>query len=160
MNSCVFPGSFDPVTIGHMNIISRAAAAFEKVNVVVMINVSKAGSLPVHQRIKLLKKACALFPNVFVEEWDGLLAEYMREHNERILIRGVRNCAEFEHEYNSALINGKLNDQIETFLMPSDPLLSVVSSSMVREIAGFVGDISEFVPAECKKDIMKLLSKQ
>ena len=159
MSSCVFPGSFDPVTAGHLDLIRRAAAVFDTVRVTVMINVNKQGAVPVEDRIRLLKKACKPYPNVKIDQWDGLLADYMREKGEKILIRGVRGCAEFEHEYSSALLNKGLNGQIETFLMPADPALSVVSSSAVREIAAFGGDLSRLVPSECLKDIQMLLSK-
>ena len=160
MSSCVFPGSFDPVTAGHLDIIRRSAGLFDTVYVTVMINVNKQGAIPVKDRIRLLEKACLRFENVIVDQWEGLLADYMREHHERILIRGVRGCSEFEHEYSSALLNQKLNDQIETLLMPADPALAAVSSSAVREIAAFGGDISGLVPEECLKDIRKLLSKK
>ena len=113
MSSCVFPGSFDPVTAGHMDIIKRAAAVFDTVRVTVMINVNKQGTIPVEDRIRMLKKACRKIPNVQVDRWNGLLADYMREHGEKVLIRGVRGGAEFEHEYTSAVINRMLNDRFE-----------------------------------------------
>ena len=158
MSSCVFPGSFDPVTVGHLDLIRRAAEVFDTVRVTVMINVNKQGAVPVKDRIRLLQKACKPFSNVTIDQWDGLLADYMRERGEKILIRGARGSAEFEHEYSSALLNKRLNGQVETFLMPADPALSAVSSSAVREIAAFGGDISGLVPPECLKDIQKLLS--
>ncbi len=160
MSSCVFAGSFDPVTVGHMDVIGRAAAIFEKVHVTVMVNIHKQGALPADERIRLLEKACARFDNVEVDRWEGLLAEYMREHQERILIRGVRSCSEFEHEYDSALINKKLNGEFETLLIPSDPGLAMVSSSAVREIASFGGELKDLVPKECLKDIRIMLSKK
>ena len=160
MSSCVFPGSFDPVTAGHMDVIKRAAAVFDTVRVTVMINVKKQGSIPFEDRIRMLKKACKRFPNVQVDQWDGLLADYMREYGEKVLIRGVRGNAEFEHEYTTAVINRMLNDQFETFLIPSDPKLSAVSSSAVREILAFGGEIKGLVPDTCLKDIREILSKK
>ena len=160
MSSCVFPGSFDPVTAGHMDVIKRAAAVFDTVRVTVMINVSKQGTIPVEDRIRMMKKACRKFPNVQVDQWDGLLADYMREYGEKVLIRGVRGNAEFEHEYTTAVINRMLNDQFETFLIPSDPKLSAVSSSAVREILAFGGEIKGLVPDTCLKDIREILSKK
>ena len=160
MSSCVFPGSFDPVTAGHMDVIKRAAAVFDTVRVTVMINVKKQGSIPFEDRIRMLKKACRRFPNVQVDQWDGLLADYMREYGEKVLIRGVRGNAEFEHEYTTAVINRMLNDQFETFLIPSDPKLSAVSSSAVREILAFGGEIKGLVPDTCLKDIREILSKK
>jgi len=160
MSTCVFPGSFDPVTAGHLDIIRRAAMLFDTVHVTVMINMNKQGAVPVKDRIRLLEKACKPFPNVIIDQWDGLLADYMRVHGERILIRGVRGGSEFEHEYTSALLNKRLNGQMETLLMPSDPELSAISSSAVREISAFGGDISGMVPEDCLKDIQELLSKK
>ena len=160
MSSCVFPGSFDPVTAGHMDIIKRAAAVFDTVRVTVMINVNKQGTIPVEDRIRMLKKACREFPNVQVDRWNGLLADYMREHGEKVLIRGVRGSAEFEHEYTSAVMNRMLNDRFETFLIPSDPKWSAVSSSAVREIMAFGGEIKGLVPDDCLKDIREILSKK
>ena len=160
MSSCVFPGSFDPVTNGHMDVIRRAAAVFDTVRVIVMINVNKQGAVPVCDRIRLLKKACRRLPNVQVDQWDGLLADYMREKGEKVLIRGVGGSAEFEHEYTAAVMNRMLNDQFETFLIPSDPKWSAVSSSAVREIAAFGGEIKGLVPDTCLKDIREVLSKK
>ena len=160
MSSCVFPGSFDPVTAGHLDVIRRAAAVFDTVRVTVMINMNKQGTIPVEDRIRILRKACRQFPNVQVDQWDGLLADYMRTHGEKILIRGVRGGAEFEHEYTSAVMNRMLNDQFETFLIPSDPKWSAVSSSAVREISAFGGEIKGLVPDACLKDIREILSKK
>ena len=95
-----------------------------------------------------------------VDQWDGLLADYMRNTDEDVLIRGVRSNAEFEHEYTTAVINRMLNDQFETFLIPSDPKLSAVSSSAVREILAFGGEIKGLVPDTCLKDIREILSKK
>ena len=159
MSSCVFPGSFDPVTIGHLDVIKRISAVFDTVRVTVMINISKQGTIHVEDRISLLRKACRRFPNVEVDNWGGLLADYMNKHQDQILIRGVRGCSEFEHEYTSALMNRRLNDRFETLLIPSDPALCAVSSSAVREIAAFGGNIEGLVPKECLKDIQRMLSK-
>lgn len=160
MSSCVFPGSFDPVTRGHLNLISRAAALFDKVTVTVMINIHKAGSIPIAQRIGLLKKACAPYPNVTVDSWDGLLADYMKQKKENILIRGVRSMTEMDQEYQSYAANRLLHAGFETLLFLSDPALTGVSSSAAREIAAFGGDITAFVPAELTKEITALLSKK
>ena len=160
MSSCVFPGSFDPVTAGHMDVIARASAVFDTVRVTVMINVNKRGQIPLDVRLCMLEKACMRYPNVKVDHWDGLLSDYMRKHRQKILIRGVRGCAEFELEYMSAMINRKLNSRFETFLIPADPELNAISSSAVREIAGFGGDIKGLVPDECLKDILECLSKK
>ena len=160
MVSCVFPGSFDPVTKGHMDLIQRAASLFDRVTVTVMVNINKKGALSPEDRIRLLEKACRQFSNVQVERWDGLLADYMKKKKERIVIRGVRNTPEFEKEISSACANKMLNGSVETLFIPTDPALAGVSSSAVREIFSFGGDISAFVPEKLIKEIGDLLSKK
>ncbi len=160
MANCVFPGSFDPVTRGHLNLIQRAASVFDHVTVTVMFNVHKKGTIPVENRVEMLRKVCSPFPNVSVDRWDGLLADYMREHHERIVIRGIRGSMETEQEILANDANRMLNDQIETLLIPTDPVLRGVSSSAVREVYSFGGDISTFVPEEITEEIRMLLSKK
>ena len=143
MVSCVFPGSFDPVTRGHLDLIQRASSAFDHVTVAVMYNVHKKGTIPVEKRVRLLQKVCSSFQNVSVERWDGLLAEYMRIKKEKIVIRGIRGGMEAEQE-----------------ILPTDPKLAGVSSSAVREVFSFGGDISAFVPEEITEEIKFLLSKK
>ena len=159
MVSCVFPGSFDPVTKGHMDLIERAAALFDRVTVTVMNNIRKQGAIPVEKRIELLRKACMPFPNVRVERWDGLLADYMEQKAERIIIRGVRSAAEMDQEMQSCAANKKLNPSVETLFLPVNPELNGVSSSAVREIAAFGGEIGAFVPEGLTEEITGLLSK-
>lgn len=160
MVSCVFPGSFDPVTNGHLDLIRRASGLFDRVTVTVMYNVHKQGTIPVDQRVELLLKVCCAFPNVRIDRWDGLLADYMRLKNERIVIRGLRGSLEAEQEMLSSNANKILNDRIETLFMPTDAGLMGVSSSAVREIYSFGGDISSFVPEEITEEIKMLLSKK
>lgn len=160
MVSCVFPGSFDPVTRGHLDLITRASAMFDHVTVTVMVNIRKKSAVSLENRISLLRKVCGIFPNVTVDSWDGLLSEYMRLRNEHIVIRGIRNGEELEQELGAASANRMLNEQIETIFIPSDPMLRGVSSSAVREIAAFGGDIRAFVPDAVTEEIRTLLSKQ
>ena len=160
MASCVFPGSFDPVTRGHLDLISRVSRIFEHVTVTVMVNISKSGSLPAEKRAELLRKACAPFPNVSVDCWGGLLADYMREKNESVIVRGLRGADELERETGAAAANRMLNGRIETVFFPTDPALIGISSSAVREIAAFGGDISAFVPDGLTEEIAALLSKK
>ena len=160
MTSCVFPGSFDPVTKGHLDLISRAASLFDRVTVTVMINISKKGSIPPEKWVSMLKKICAPYPNVLVESWDGLLADYMEQKGERIVIRGLRSSAEFDHEILSCAANKLLNKQVETLFLPCDPALNGISSSAVREIAAFGGDIRSFVPEDAAEEIISCLSKK
>ncbi len=159
MSSCVFPGSFDPVTKGHMDLIQRAAVLYDQVTVTLMINVNKHGCIPPEKRMELLRKACADLPNVKVDRWDGLLTDYMRNNGERCILRGARDTAEFESEYRAAVINRQICPQAETLILPASPEYCAVSSSTVREIAAFGGSIVPFVPKGLAKEIGRLLSK-
>ena len=160
MVSCVFPGSFDPVTKGHLDLISRASRLFDHVTVTVMNNIHKKGSIRIDQRIKLLRSACEAFPNVSVDRWDGLLADYMREKKEKIIVRGVRSSEEFDHELQSVAANRLLTPDTETVFLTCSPEMNGISSSAVREIAAFGGDIRAFVPEGMTEEIQNLLSKQ
>ena len=157
MNACVFPGSFDPITRGHMNLIERAAKMYESVTVAVMVNISKSGAIPYEERVKIIRKACSKLPNVQVVLWKGLLADYIRENAGSVVIRSVRNTGEFEQEIRAAEINRRLCPGLETVLIPADPSLADVSSSAVREIAAFGGEIRGLVPAGVYSDIKKRL---
>ncbi len=159
MTSCVFPGSFDPVTLGHMDLIRRAAMLFDRVTVTVMVNIHKQGALTPEKRVELLQRACAALDNVEVDRWSGLLAEYVREKGAGCVIRGVRSNAEYEAELTAASVNRLLNPKMETLLMPATDALSCVSSSAVREIAAFGGDIRSLVPEETAEEIAGLLRR-
>ena len=160
MVSCVFPGSFDPVTRGHLDLISRAASLFDHVTVAVMVNIRKSGTIPVEKRVDMLRRVCAVYPNVSVDRWDGLLADYMSARQEKIVIRGIRSSEELDRELQSCSANSMMNSDMETVFLPCDPLLNGVSSSAVREIAAFGGDIRAFVPEVLTEEIKSLLSKQ
>ncbi len=160
MVTCVFPGSFDPVTKGHLDLISRASVLFDHVTVTVMVNIHKKGTIPAEKRISLLRKACTGLSNVSVEKWDGLLADYMKEKGEKIIIRGIRGCAELDAELQTSAANRMLNNEIETVFLPCNPAMNGISSSAVREIASFGGDISAFIPEELTEEIKTLLSKE
>ncbi|MBR5961174.1 MAG: pantetheine-phosphate adenylyltransferase [Clostridia bacterium] len=159
MVSCVFPGSFDPVTKGHLDLISRAAGLFDRVTVTVMVNISKKGSIPLEKRLSMLRKICEPYPNVRVDSWNGLLADYMDQENEKIILRGLRSSAEFDHEFVSCSANKLLNSRIETIFLPCDPAMNGISSSAVKEIAAFGGDIRSFVPEAVAEEIRLCLSK-
>ncbi len=160
MVSCVFPGSFDPVTKGHLNLISRASEIFDQVTVTVMNNIHKNGAVPIEKRVELLRKACAHHSNVIIERWDGLLADYMNIKNERTIIRGIRSAAELDSELQVCAANKLLNHRIETLFLPCDSSMSGISSSAVREIAAFGGNIRDFVPDELTEEIGILLSNK
>ena len=159
MVSCVFPGSFDPVTKGHMDVIARAASLFDHVTVTVMNNIHKSGAIPADLRVELLRKACGTMPNVSIDRWDGLLADYMRKKNERIILRGIRGTDDLAQEMQACEANRRLNGDVETVLLPCNPSMTGISSSAVREIAAFGGYIGDFVPEGLTEEIVSILSK-
>ena len=159
MSSCVIPGSFDPVTRGHVDLIRRAAALFEQVTVVVMVNIRKTGTFTPGERVRMLQAACRYEEHVRVEMWNGLLSDYMWGKQETTVVRGVRSAAEYDSEMISAQANRMLNPRMETLLMPATEGYTWISSSAVKEIAAFGGDIREFVPRECAEEILSRLSK-
>ena len=158
MRECVFPGSFDPITRGHLNLIERAAKLYDHVTVAVMVNIGKTGAFPYEERVQLIRKACGKIPNVRAELWKGLLADYMREHPGSVVLRSVRNAGEFEQEMKTAAINSRLCPGMETLFMPAAPEWADVSSSAVREIAAFGGDFRGLVPANVYREILKRLT--
>lgn len=158
MSACVFPGSFDPITRGHLNLIERAARLYDSVTVTVMVNISKTGIFPYEERVQLIRKACRGIPNVRAELWKGLLSDYMREHPGSVVLRCVRNTEEFEQEMNAAAMNRRLCPEMETLFMPAAAEWADVSSTAVREIAAFGGDIRKLVPSNVYRDIMKRLT--
>ena len=157
MSSCVIPGSFDPMTRGHLNLVTRAASLYDHVTVTVMVNRSKAGCIPFEERVRMIRKACKELTNVQAETWDGLLADYMRLHPGSIVVRGARSVQEFEQEIKAAAVNRRLYPGLETVLIPAADELADVSSSVVREIASFGGDYSSFVPKCICRELEKWL---
>ena len=147
----VCPGSFDPVTLGHIDIISRAAKMFDKVIVAVLVNSSKKPSFTTEERIELLRKALAGFDNIQIESFDGLLAEYARKTGANAVVRGLRAVSDFEYEFQMSLTNKKLNPDLETIFLTSRAEYMFLSSSIVKQIATLNGDITNFVP-ECIHD--------
>lgn len=152
MNKTVIcPGSFDPVTRGHIDIINRAARMFDCVIVGVLVNSAKIPSFSIEERISFLEEAVKELDNVKVVSFDGLLAEYCRQNKIDAVVRGLRAVSDFEYEFQMALTNKKLNPQLETIFLSADADAMYLSSSMVREVASMGGDISNFVP-ECIHD--------
>lgn len=156
---CLYPGSFDPVTLGHLDIIRRAAAIFDTVVVGVLHNPDKQGLFSVGQRVDMLERACAEIPNVKIIAWPGLLADLTRETGIRAVVRGVRNAADLDSESAMAHINGRLDPGLETLFLPASPERADVSASMVRQLASFGADISAFVPSQVLPDILAAFSK-
>jgi pantetheine-phosphate adenylyltransferase len=142
----IYPGSFDPVTNGHLDVIQRAARIFDRVIVAVADNTSKKALLSIIERVELLREATRGIKNVSVEAFDTLVIEYARKKRIKVIIRGLRMTSDFDYEFQIALTNRRLAEDIETvFLMPSEHV-SFVSSSLLKEIAGLNADISSFVP--------------
>lgn len=154
----VCPGSFDPVTTGHLDIISRASRMFERVTVLVMPNSAKNPSFSVEERMELLRRVTAPLDNVEVDHYDGLLAEYCRIHRATAIVKGLRALSDFEYEFQMALTNKKLNPEVDTVFLTTRAENMYLSSSMVKLIASLDGDISDFVPEEIYHDIKDRLS--
>ena len=144
---CVYAGSFDPVTVGHEDVIRRAAALCDELHVVVMFNVNKKGCFSVEERLALLQRVTAEIPNVVVDSWQGLMVDYVRQAGAQYVVRGLRGMADFESEQHLAQINARLLPGLETVFLMTKPEHACVSSSAVREAAHFGADYSSFVPA-------------
>ncbi|NLV58046.1 MAG: pantetheine-phosphate adenylyltransferase [Clostridiales bacterium] len=156
---CVYPGSFDPVTNGHLDLIERATQVFPRVIVAVLNNPGKQGFFPVEERVRLLAKACAHLPKVEIDSFQGLLVDYMKKVNAGIVIRGLRAVTDFESEFLMAQVNHQISPEIETLFMMTSPQFAYISSSVVREIGGFGGEIASFVPGSILEDISTALKK-
>ncbi len=141
----LFPGSFDPFTLGHADIVSRALEMFDAIVIAVGYNEQKTGWMPVEERVAAIRKLYADEPRITVERYTGLTVDFAREHGIGIIIRGVRTAADFEFEMQLADVNRQLTG-IETILLPASPQLASLSSSIVRELAHFGHDVSAFLP--------------
>lgn len=150
---CVYPGSFDPITVGHMDVIARACKLFDRVIVAVLHNPAKRGCFPVEERLALIRKACAAYPQVTVDSFDGMLVEYVRKTQADCVVRGLRAISDFESEQLMAQVNAQLLPGMETAFLMTRPEHSCISSSVVREVASFGGNISAYVPAEILADV-------
>lgn len=157
---CVYAGSFDPVTVGHEDIIRRAAKLCDKLLVTVMYNPAKTGCFTVAQRLEMLERVTADIPNVQVDAWDGLMVDYVRKMGASYVVRGLRGVADFESETNLAQVNARLLPGLETIFLMTKPELGCVSSSVVREAVLFGADYSSFVPACVYADIKTHLEKK
>ncbi|SFO37482.1 Phosphopantetheine adenylyltransferase [Geodermatophilus obscurus] len=139
------PGSFDPVTNGHVDVITRAAALYDELVVAVLVNPGKAGLFSVDERMELLREAVAELPNVVVDSFSGLLVDYCRSHDIPVVVKGLRAVGDFEYELQMAQMNRELAG-VETLFVPTAPQVGHLSSSLVKQIATFGGDVSRLVP--------------
>ena len=147
----IYPGSFDPVTLGHLDIIERASRMVDKLVIGVLVNGAKSPMFTTDERVELIKKVTKDMPNVVVEANDGLLVDFAEAKGAGVIIRGLRAVTDFEYELQIAQTNHKLNPNVDTVFLTPSVEYSYVSSSIVREIASYGGDISQFVP-ECIVD--------
>jgi pantetheine-phosphate adenylyltransferase len=150
MRRAICPGSFDPVTNGHLDIIGRASALYDQVVVGVLVNSHKKCLFSIDERMELLQVAAAEFPNIIVDSFDGLLVDYCKQHDITVVIKGLRAVSDFDYELQMAQMNLELAG-IETLFMTTNPLYSFLSSSLVKEVARFGGDVSAHVPSVVRK---------
>ncbi|MGN0630143.1 MAG: pantetheine-phosphate adenylyltransferase [Ruminococcus sp.] len=157
----VCPGSFDPVTLGHLDIITRASGIFDEVIVLVSVNMMKSNfSFSLEERKKMIHAVTSHLPNIRVESFDGLLADYVKQVGAIAIVKGLRAVSDFEYEFQMALANKKLYDGAETVFFTTKAENMYLSSSVVKQIASFGGDISHFVPEQILDDIKKRLVKE
>ena len=155
MKTAIYPGSFDPITLGHLNVIKRAASCFDKLIVCVMVNSEKmtTGLFTPDERVELIRRVVTKLPNVEVDCSDTLLAEYARQRRACTLVKGLRAVSDYENELQMALINRKINPRLETMFLPSSAKYTYVSSSVVKEMARYGADLSDFLPREIIADV-------
>ena len=159
MIKAVFPGSFDPPTNGHLDIIQRASKLFDDVDVVISVNPNKQYMFSEQERLEMLKELLKDYKNVQVHLWEGLIVNYAKEIGAKVLIRGIRSSNDFSYEFELAHMNQNLNPQIETMFLPSKEKWGVVKSSSIKELSMFGGDISRMVPPLVVDALKKKLGK-
>ena len=154
MSIAICPGSFDPITLGHLNIIRRASRIFDRVVVCVMFNSTKTSPMfSVEERVDMVRRAVAKYPSVTVDSSDGLLAEYARQFDGAVVVKGLRAASDFEYEFQMNLINKKINPEMETMFLTSSEKYTFLSSSIVREMARYDADLTGLVPDEIIDEI-------
>lgn len=158
MITAVFPGSFDPPTYGHLNIIERARTIFGQLHVVVAINKGKKCLFSSDERVQMLEALTSQWDNVQVGTWDTLIVDYAMQHEASVLVRGVRNIGDFSYEFDLALMNRGLAPKVETVFIPTDPKYFVLSSSSIKELAHFGGDVSTMAPPLVAEALAKKFS--
>lgn len=148
MKTAIYTGSFDPITLGHLNLIKRASRVFDKVIVCIMFNKDKNPLFTVEERVRQVRLVTQRFPNVKVDSSNELVAEYARRIGASVVVRGLRAVSDYEKECQMALINKRLNPDLETFFLPASEKYMYLSSSAVKELATFGSDLSDFAPRE------------
>lgn len=154
MRRAIYPGSFDPVTLGHLNIIKRAAAMFDELIVLVSVNSSKSGGMfTPEERVELLKKVTENLPNVRVDCCSELVADYARRNRAKVLVKGLRAVSDYESEIQLAMVNAKLYSKLDTVFLHSSPKYAYLSSTVVKEMARYGADLADFVPRQIIGDV-------
>ena len=155
----IYPGSFDPITNGHLDLIKRASKLFDEVIVAITQNANKSSFLSIEQRVTAAENSISSLPNIRVLSFNTLLVDFAKEHNAQIIIRGLRAVSDFEYEFQLSGMNKRLNSQIETLFMTPSEEFANISSSLVREILLLGGNISPFVPSEVKTILLDIAKK-
>jgi pantetheine-phosphate adenylyltransferase len=159
MRRAVCPGSYDPPTNGHVDILERSASLYDEVIVAVLINKNKQGLFTVEERMDLLREVSSHLPNVRVDSWHGLLVQYCQQHDVQVIVKGLRAISDFDYELQMAQMNQQLTG-VETLFMPTKPLNSFLSSSLVKEVATYGGDVAHLLPDVVHKRLVQRLAQR
>ncbi len=157
MSSAVCPGSFDPVTNGHLDVIDRASGLFDELVVAVMVNKTKKGLFSVEERIEMLTECTAHLPNVRIDSWHGLLVDFAKANGLRAIVKGLRAVSDFDYELQMAQMNQRLSG-VDTLFIATNPLYSFLSSSLVKEVATYGGDVSHLLPEKVHAQLVERLA--
>ena len=158
MITAIYPGTFDPITLGHLDIIKRTAALFDKVVVSVVMNIEKTPMLDIDERVEIIRSVVADMPNVEVASSIELLSDFVKNYENPVVIKGLRNHVDYEYETTMAVFNKKLNPQLETFFITADQKFTYVSSTAVRQLAMYGSDLTDYVPPQVAEAIAKKYS--